>query len=433
MHIDIAVVCISRVSFSHYIVIVERPLCWETTASPSSPTPAGTGGMGSGMGMGGFPNMGNMGSGGLPGMGGLGGMDMQQAQQQMMQNPEMMNEMMNSPMMQAMMDNPEVMRTVMTSNPQIRALMDSNPQVAQMFNDPAMIREMMATIRNPNLRNEMTRSNDRAMANIESLPGGSAALARMYNEVQEPLMNATTQQQADANPFAAFARGGTNGGGTGDNAQPAPNPWAPNPTAQTPASNTGAANTTNTSFGSGTAGAAQANPFAAMGGMGGMPIMDPAQMQSAMAMMQNPAMRGMMESAMQDPRFRETMTQNPMVQNNPMLRAILNDPEATAMMFNPTTLNAIMQQSGAGMPGMAGAGAGDTGSTAQNAALMNAFAGMGGMGASAAPADARPPAERFATQLTQLQDMGFYDEETNINALTATGGNVNAAVERLLQ
>jgi hypothetical protein len=32
-----------------------------------------------------------------------------------------------------------------------------------------------------------------------------------------------------------------------------------------------------------------------------------------------------------------------------------------------------------------------------------------------------------------LQDMGFYDQEANVRALQATGGNVNAAVDRLLQ
>lgn len=30
------------------------------------------------------------------------------------------------------------------------------------------------------------------------------------------------------------------------------------------------------------------------------------------------------------------------------------------------------------------------------------------------------------------QDMGFFDPEANIRALQATGGNVNAAVDRLL-
>ncbi len=31
-----------------------------------------------------------------------------------------------------------------------------------------------------------------------------------------------------------------------------------------------------------------------------------------------------------------------------------------------------------------------------------------------------------------LQDMGFYDRDSNIRALQATNGNVHAAVERLL-
>ena len=43
-----------------------------------------------------------------------------------------------------------------------------------------------------------------------------------------------------------------------------------------------------------------------------------------------------------------------------------------------------------------------------------------------------PPEQRFAEQLTQLEGMGFTDRDANLRALTATQGNVNAAVERLL-
>ena len=43
-----------------------------------------------------------------------------------------------------------------------------------------------------------------------------------------------------------------------------------------------------------------------------------------------------------------------------------------------------------------------------------------------------PPEELYATQLSQLQEMGFYDTQENIIALRATAGNVHAAVERLL-
>merc|ERR1719458_1324768 len=42
------------------------------------------------------------------------------------------------------------------------------------------------------------------------------------------------------------------------------------------------------------------------------------------------------------------------------------------------------------------------------------------------------PEERFASQLDQLASMGFVDRQANIQALIATMGDVNAAVERLL-
>jgi ubiquilin len=58
------------------------------------------------------------------------------------------------------------------------------------------------------------------------------------------------------------------------------------------------------------------------------------------------------------------------------------------------------------------------------------FGGFGGA-ASRPAADTRPAHERFANQLEQLQGMGFYDGQANIEALTVCGGNVSAAVEYL--
>lgn len=51
-----------------------------------------------------------------------------------------------------------------------------------------------------------------------------------------------------------------------------------------------------------------------------------------------------------------------------------------------------------------------------------------------APAPVPPldPATRFASQLQQLRDMGFTDQERALQALAATNGDVNAAVERML-
>ncbi|KAK6829874.1 deubiquitination-protection protein dph1 [Apiospora arundinis] len=55
-----------------------------------------------------------------------------------------------------------------------------------------------------------------------------------------------------------------------------------------------------------------------------------------------------------------------------------------------------------------------------------------GGGGSPAPADNRPPEERYADQLRQLNDMGFYDFDRNIAALRRSGGSVQGAVEHLL-
>lgn len=59
--------------------------------------------------------------------------------------------------------------------------------------------------------------------------------------------------------------------------------------------------------------------------------------------------------------------------------------------------------------------------------------GMGGMGMPPpAPADNRPPEERYAEQLRQLNDMGFYDFDRNVAALRRSGGSVQGAIEHLL-
>ncbi|KAK4229713.1 hypothetical protein QBC38DRAFT_83931 [Podospora fimiseda] len=58
--------------------------------------------------------------------------------------------------------------------------------------------------------------------------------------------------------------------------------------------------------------------------------------------------------------------------------------------------------------------------------------GGGGGGAPAAPVDNRPPEERYAEQLRQLNDMGFFDFDRNVAALRRSGGSVQGAIEHLL-
>ncbi|KAK3336713.1 hypothetical protein B0T19DRAFT_48100 [Cercophora scortea] len=68
--------------------------------------------------------------------------------------------------------------------------------------------------------------------------------------------------------------------------------------------------------------------------------------------------------------------------------------------------------------------------------MMQMLGGLGSPGAApaapAAPADTRPPEERYADQLRQLNEMGFYDFDRNIAALRRSGGSVQGAIEHLL-
>ena len=79
-----------------------------------------------------------------------------------------------------------------------------------------------------------------------------------------------------------------------------------------------------------------------------------------------------------------------------------------------------------GTAGGAGAGAGAEGNANTMQNLLNLLGG-----APPQPTDTRPPEERYATQLRQLNEMGFFEFERNIQALTRSGGDVNGALEWL--
>lgn len=102
--------------------------------------------------------------------------------------------------------------------------------------------------------------------------------------------------------------------------------------------------------------------------------------------------------------------------NNPMLSNMMNNPMVQQMMNNPEAMRQAMQMVTGGGGGMGG---------------MDPFAALGGAGGFGQPADNRPPEERFATQLRQLNEMGFFNYDQNIQALSRSGGDVNGALEWL--
>ena len=110
-------------------------------------------------------------------------------------------------------------------------------------------------MRNPDAMREAMRGQDLAMSQIENLPGGFNALRRVFEDVQEPLMNAQMQQPNNTNNSSAQNSSAASSGGA------LPNPWGGNTTNNSAnANNAMPANMFNM-FG---AGAQPANPFGAL-------------------------------------------------------------------------------------------------------------------------------------------------------------------------
>jgi len=262
----------------------------------------------------------------------------------------------------------------------------------------------MELSQNPELMREMMRNNDRTMSHIENMPGGFNFLRQQYENVVEPMQNAVrppsqedaTSNTADEPPSAT------------PNSNPLPNPWAPGGGQQassarsTPAPAAGAN--------------ANANPFASM--FGGDANANPFNSMFANAAASSAAGASNATASGQQNPFSSLFNMDP----NQMAQAM----QMAQQMFGG--------QAGADNPN---AGASNVFSLFNNM-YGGAGGGMGSPNTGSASAQASSagsqmsPEARFAVQLQQLNDMGFNDQAANIRCLIATGGNVNAAIERLL-
>jgi len=262
-----------------------------------------------------------------------------------MNNPEMVRQIMDNPLVQSLMSDPNYVRTLLTSNPQMQQLMERNPEISHMLNNPELLRQTMDMVRNPAALQELMRTQDRALSNLESLPGGFNALRRMYSELQEPMMNAA-QEQFGGNPFAALVNNQADGQGQQgtENRDPLPNPWAP-PTSST------TNNTSSTTTGS------SANTSGLFNSPGVQSLMQQMQQNPQMlqSMMSAPYMQSMVQSMMSNPdMMQQMMANNPMLAGNPQLQEQMRqslpammqqmqNPEVQAMLTNPQAMEAMMQ------------------------------------------------------------------------------------------
>ncbi|KZS07264.1 ubiquilin-1 isoform X1 [Daphnia magna] len=451
---------------------------------PSSSSPFGIGGLG---GLAGLSNMG-LGSGNF--------MEMQQnMQRELLSNPDTLRQMMDNPLVQSLMSNPDYMRQILTSNPQMQQLLERHPEINHVMNNPELLRQTMEIARNPAMLQELMRSQDRALSNLESIPGGYSALQRMYRDIQEPMFNAA-QEQFGGNPFAALVNnagsvaGSANPQAGQENRAPLPNPW----------SGLSSTQSSGTSSEARTTGENRSTTTPATQGMPGMTgMLNSPGMQSLMqqivdnpqlmqSMMNAPYVQSMFQQMGSNPQLAEQMIlNNPLFASNPAMQeqmrtmlptfmSQLNNPEIQSLVTNPQAMSAMMQiqqgmeqlrqvapsfattlglgtlppplnpatstvptssatTSTTSPPAPTTTQPGSDAFSNMMASMLTSLAGQGGMGSGigGVGGSTQPPEERYRSQLEQLAAMGFINRDANLQALIATFGDVNAAVERLLQ
>eukprot|EP00889_Picochlorum_renovo_P002604 jgi/Picre1/29634/NNA_005017.t1 len=106
----------------------------------------------------------------------------------------------------------------------VERMMDANPEIIALLKNPEQMQEMMNIAINPELRLEYMRNMDRALSNIEAIPGGYNALASMMmsdvSEAPESSEGISNERQNSKNPFLRLFKQ------TGSvNENPIPNPW----------------------------------------------------------------------------------------------------------------------------------------------------------------------------------------------------------------
>jgi len=445
--------------------------------------------------------------GSLAGLSGLSGMtafgapggganNLQEMQRNMMReigsNPESVRQILDNPMVQQLMQNPDVMQSLMMANPQMRELMERNPEITHMLNNPELMRQTMEMARNPAMLQEMMRNQDRALSNLESMPGGFNALRRLYTDVQEPMMNAAQEGFGAANPFgnlsstssatstSATSTTTATTSSNAENTQPLPNPWAPGGGTSSAPGSTG---TNTTPSGRPLTGNVPTGLNFNTPGMQSLMqqiTSNPSMLQN---MMNAPYMQAMMQSMAANPDLaRNLLQQNPLYAANPQLgnqiaqmmpqmMAQLQNPAVQGMMSNPRAMQAMLQIQqglatlqteapgvlpGIGVPGVSQPPVGGlrtpTTSAPTSSSTGSTSTPPAGNGAPAPAANAdqlsplmqnlmtmmgqgthnQAPEQRYSSEMEQLVAMGFVNREANLQALIATFGDVNAAIERLL-
>ncbi|KAK6589791.1 DSK2 like with a ubiquitin domain [Cryptosporidium xiaoi] len=137
---------------------------------------------------------------------------------------------------------------------------------------------------------------------------------------------------------------------------------------------------------------------------------------------------------------------NQLSASNPMFSQMINNPDMLRAMLNPQVIQTVLNSGGLNNPGFNGnplssLSSGFNPSQINNmlndpgiASMMSGIMNNGNLsGGGPNGTINNTTAQQYSSQLNQLRDMGFIDNDASLLALQETGGDINAAINKLLE
>ncbi|KAG8197589.1 hypothetical protein JTE90_021319 [Oedothorax gibbosus] len=359
--------------------------------------------------------------GAIPGLSGIGigSPNFVHVQKQMenalQENPDLFLQIMDNPFVQSIMENPRFLQQVITSNSQMAEMIETNPDLRQVINDPEALRASLQHAKNPELIQELIQSRAEAVAE----------LATAENKESKQFESKLVIGQASGCPKKEEDKKGE-----------------------------------------------ESEEEVKLGAGGGLLSAPPLQniMRDMMdnpelvrEMFNAPYMTAMLEGLASNPQVAsQIMVNNPIFANstreqvqrmlpaflrqmqNPEMQSFISNPQAMAAMMNIHQSLDQLQQAAPnvfnmfpGQPPITSLLSPDrSGGGVQNDPTQDTFSlFMRNMVNAMNQGNNQmegPPEERFKGQLEQMHHMGFNNKQENLQALIATFGDVNSAVQKLL-
>ncbi|KAE8292088.1 Ubiquilin-1 Protein linking IAP with cytoskeleton 1 [Larimichthys crocea] len=369
-----------------------------------------------------------------------------QMESQLLADPEMMCRLLNSPFVQNTLSNssPQLARQLIQSNPQIQQLLQTNPEVEDMLNNTGVITQVLELIRNPDMIEEMMHHGDRALDNLQPEQGNPETTGDSDSGFQntDTKRLKLSQTQTGVPPVVTTSS---------EHQQP-----AEKESKQTP-------------------------PFSSMQSLLEEITASPGLMESLLS---GPYVSSLLNCLSQNPDLAaqtalaahtalifllfQMLLSHPLFSGNPQLQQQMREqiplflqqmqgPELLSAMLNPRAMEALLQIQqalqtlAAEAPALIPtAGLGNIGANANTAPELGSN-NQSGSGPGVAMVTERQQqqfvqqmlqalansnygvhGEEFQEELEQLSSMGFGDRHANLQALISTGGDLNTAVQHLL-